>query len=109
MRLSAALLATLLVAATTAYAVPRCEEIASSIPTTETADSPWDKLQAITSVLVPAAGANAAYCRVELKYLREINIRVGLPLSAADGGAGGVQGAWNGKLRNLGGGGTVGS
>jgi hypothetical protein len=109
MRLSAALLATLLVAATTAFAVPRCEEIASSIPTTETRDSPWDQLQAITSVLVPAAGANAAYCRVELKYLREINIRVGLPLSAADGGAGGVQGAWNGKLRNLGGGGTVGS
>ena len=30
-------------------------------------------------------------------------------MSAADGGVGGVQGAWNGKLRNLGGGGTVGS
>jgi feruloyl esterase len=107
--LSATLLAALLVASTAASAAPRCEEIASSIPTTETGDSPWDKLQSITSVLVPAAGANAAYCRVELKSLREINIRVGLPLSAADGGTGGVQGAWNGKLRNIGGGGTVGS
>ena len=67
-----------------------------------------DDLQSISAVIVPAAGANAAYCRVDLKSLREINIPVGLPLSAADGGTGGVQGAWNSKLRNLGGG-TVGN
>jgi feruloyl esterase len=96
---AALLLAALLPAATPASALPRCEEIAASIP----------EVQSITSVLVPAAGTTAAYCRVDLKHLREINIRVGLPLSAADGGAGGVQGAWNGKLRNLGGGGTVGN
>jgi feruloyl esterase len=63
----------------------------------------------ITSVITPAAGADAAYCQINLKYLREINIRVGLPLSAADGGTGGLQGAWNGKIRNLGGGGFAGS
>ena len=96
---AALLLAALLPAATPASALPRCEEIAASIP----------ELQSISSVLVPAAGTTAAYCRVDLKYVREINIRVGLPLSTADGGAGGVQGAWNGKLRNLGGGGTVGN
>jgi feruloyl esterase len=38
-----------------------------------------------------------------------IRIGIGLPINSADGGAGGVQGAWNGKLQNLGGGGLVGS
>lgn len=92
----------LLLTATAASAAPRCDELAASIPL-------GADLQSISAVLVPAAGTSAAYCRVDLKSLREINIRVGLPLSAADGGTGGVQGAWNGKLRNLGGGGTVGS
>jgi hypothetical protein len=96
------LLACLAFAATTASAAPRCEELAASVPLGE-------DLQSISAVLVPAAGANAAYCRVDLKSLREINIRVGLPLSAADGATGGAHGAWNGKLRNLGGGGTVGT
>src|SRR5262249_51980316 len=40
---------------------------------------------------------------------QHIRIRVGLPLNAADGGIGGVQGAWNGKLQNLGGGGLIGN
>jgi hypothetical protein len=40
---------------------------------------------------------------------QRIVIRVGLPLSSADGGAGGVQGAWNGKVMNLGGGGLAGN
>lgn len=38
-----------------------------------------------------------------------IKIGVGLPLSAVDNGSGGVQGAWNGRLQSLGGGGLVGS
>jgi hypothetical protein len=33
-----------------------------------------------------------------------IGIIVGLPLSAADGGTGGVQGAWNGRTQSIGGG-----
>ena len=102
MRAAVGLLASLALTATTASATPRCDELAASLPV-------GPGLQSISAVLVPAAGANAAYCRVDLKSLREINIRVGLPLSAADGGTGGVHGAWNGKLRNLGGGGTVGS
>jgi hypothetical protein len=98
---------------TAAHALPQCTEIATNYPTSKSksdaGQSPWKTLQLITSEIVPAAGANAAYCRVELKSLREINIRVGLPLNSVDGGSGGIQGAWNGKLRNLGGGGTVGS
>jgi len=97
-----AVMLSLLLAATAASAGLRCDQLAASIPL-------GDDLQSISAVIVPAAGANAAYCRVDLKSLREINIRVGLPLSAADGGTGGVQGAWNSKLRNLGGGGTVGN
>jgi hypothetical protein len=40
---------------------------------------------------------------------QRVVLRVGLPLNAKDGGAGGGNGAWNGKVRNLGGGGMVGS
>jgi feruloyl esterase len=112
-RLAALPASALLLASPAAWGVPSCEEIASAYPTSKArsdkGSSPWKTLQSITSVIVPASGSNLAYCRVDLKYHREINIRVGLPLSAADGGTGGVQGAWNGKLRNLGGGGTVGS
>lgn len=100
--LSGALLAAALLAPAPAAALPSCSELAAIAST-----SPG--VQSITSVLTPAAGSNAAYCQVNLKYVREINIRVGLPLSAADAGSGGVQGAWNGRLRNLGGGGTVGT
>lgn len=102
MPFSTAIFVSLLLAAAAASATPRCDELAAGIPIGE-------DLQSISSALVPAAGSNVAYCRVDLKSLREINIRVGLPLSPADGGTGGGQGAWNGKLRNLGGGGTVGS
>lgn len=57
----------------------------------------------------PASGPTPAYCQVNLTQKEAINIRIGLPLSAADGGTGGVQGAWNGRIENLGGGGYVGN
>jgi Tannase and feruloyl esterase len=76
-----------------------------------------------TSTLVAATPTNAAFCNVQLMYssisdtaygyapseAQAIRIGIGLPLNSADGGAGGVQGAWNGKIQNLGGGGLVGS
>lgn len=79
-------------------------------------------LSAISSTLVPAAGTSPAYCQVNITVSSEsgpragymtgqseqIRVRVGLPLSTSDGGAGGVQGAWNGKQRDLGGGGYAG-
>jgi hypothetical protein len=76
-----------------------------------------------TSMVVAAGGGNAAYCQVNIVvselagpkdgYQRGqkqmISISIGLPLSAADGGNDGVQGAWNGRIQDLGGGGFVGS
>jgi len=80
---------------------------------------PRSRVLTATSVVVPAGveppgpggpgGPYPAYCEVNLKLFPAINIRVGLPLNSADGGAGGVEGAWNGKLQNLGGGGFAGS
>jgi Tannase and feruloyl esterase len=79
-----------------------------------------------STTLVPAAGPNPAYCRVdfviserggtEFGYaageIQRIGLRVGLPANTSDGGTGGGaagQGAWNGKVRNLGGGGLAGA
>ena len=81
-------------------------------------------IQHITT-LVPASGSNPAYCRVEFVVserggpqfgyavgeIQRIGLRVGLPANTSDSGTGGGpggQGAWNGKVRNLGGGGLVG-
>jgi hypothetical protein len=78
---------------------------------------------AATSALVPATTKNAAYCNVQMTFSsksgpafgyaagesQSINIGVGLPLNSADGGSGGVQGTWNGRVQNIGGGGNVGS
>jgi hypothetical protein len=66
-----------------------------------------------STTLVPAAGANPAYCRVDFVVserggpqsgyatgeIQRIGLRVCLPANTADGGAGGGaagQGAWNG-------------
>ena len=79
-----------------------------------------------STTLVPAAGTNPAYCRVDFVVserggpqfgyavgeIQRVGLRVGLPANTADGGSGGGaagQGAWNGKVRNLGGGGLVGA
>ena len=75
------------------------------------------------TTLVAAAGANAARCEANFIYSarggpadgyavgqnQRIGIRVGFPLNSMDGGAGGVEGAWNGKVRNIGGGGLQGN
>src|SRR5579871_1543148 len=67
---------------------------------------------------------HAAYCSVLFTYsargdrkdgyapgqMQHIRIAIGLPLNSQDGGSGGtVNGAWNGKLENLGGGGCAGN
>ena len=72
---------------------------------------------------VAASGTNAARCEANFIYSakggpadgyavgqnQRIGIRVGFPLNTMDGGSGGVQGAWNGKVRNIGGGGLQGT
>src|SRR5262245_9243046 len=70
-------------------------------------------VKSATSQIVPAAGATPSYCQVNIlfgtKPEQNINIRVGLPLNAMDGGSGGVQGNWNGRTQGIGGGGCAGS
>jgi hypothetical protein len=70
-------------------------------------------IKSASSTVVAAAAGNVAYCQVKLLYgtnpSQNINIVIGLPLSAADAGSGGVQGAWNGRTQGLGGGGCAGN
>jgi hypothetical protein len=81
-------------------AAQRCETLANTVKNDAA-------IKSVNSVLVPASGANAAHCQVDLLYgtnpNQNINIRIGLPLNTADGGKGGVQGAWNGRTEGLGG------
>ncbi len=69
-------------------------------------------VKSVSAQVIPAAGANAAHCQVDVLYgeseAQNINVRVGLPLNSLDGGAGGVQGAWNGRTQGIGGGGCSG-
>src|SRR5262245_1314095 len=82
-----------------------------------------NQISGLTAAIIPASGVNAAYCQIDFTLsteggrsagyqsgqIEQIKIRVGLPLSVADGGSGGVQGAWDGKNRDLGGGGYAGN
>jgi hypothetical protein len=97
-------------APTPAAAAPHCADLATD-PANGLADNP--AIKSVSSAIIPASGTNVAYCKVSLLYGtnpdQNINIVVGLPLSAADGGSGGVQGAWNGRTQGLGGGGCSGN
>ena len=70
-------------------------------------------IKSVKSAVVPASGANASFCQVDVLYgtspEQNINVRVGLRLNSLDGGTGGVQGAWNGRTQGIGGGGCSGS
>ena len=97
-------------APTTAFAAPNCAALATDPANGLAGDA---AVKSVSSAIVPVAGTNAAYCKVSLLYgtnpNQNINIVVGLPLSAADGGSGGLQGAWNGRTQGLGGGGCSGN
>jgi hypothetical protein len=70
-------------------------------------------IKSVSSSIVPPSESNTTYCKVNLRYgttpNQDINIVIKLPLSAADGGSGGVQGAWNGRTQGQGGGGCTGN
>jgi Tannase and feruloyl esterase len=99
--------------------LPTCSALAAQLLTN------GDILAATSAVQAAVAGppANASYCLVNITVSdlsgpkdgyqpgqkQMINIGIGLPLSAADGGSGGVEGNWNGRIENLGGGGYAGT
>jgi hypothetical protein len=87
-----------------------CTELATD-PANGLAGNP--SVKSATSQITPAAGANVAFCQVNILYgtnpNQNINIVVGLPLNARDGGTGGAQGAWNGRTQGIGGGGCLGN
>jgi hypothetical protein len=89
-----------------------CIELATD-PDNGLAGNPDVKSATSQIVLATITPPNAAYCRVDILFgtnpNQNINIRVGLPLNATDGGTGGVQGAWNGRTQGIGGGGCAGS
>jgi hypothetical protein len=86
-----------------------CAELATD-PANGLAGNP--DVKSATSKIVNVSGANKAFCQVDILFGtnpdQNINIRVGLPLNARDGGTGGVQGAWNGRTQGIGGGGCAG-
>jgi hypothetical protein len=82
--------------------LPACTGLAAIVKQDE-------NVLSVTSAVTAASGTNLAYCEVDLEVAPAINIRIGLPLSTADGGSGGLQGAWNGRVENLGGGGFAGT
>lgn len=112
-----------------AAAETTCAALATYLGTLAPTITPYTAPGATTPLpltqLIPAAGTNAARCEANFIYSdpeligpeggyavgqhQRIGIRVGFPLNVADGGSGGVQGAWNGKVRNIGGGGLQGN
>jgi Tannase and feruloyl esterase len=119
---SAAVMSAALLAPTAASAAVTCSQLAI-VPALGLGGNPH--IISPTSVLIPASASptHKAYCNVQFTYsarggladgydvgqVQHIRIGIGLPLNAADGGMGGVQGAWNGKIQNLGGGGLIGN
>jgi hypothetical protein len=99
---------------------PACSDLATD-PQWGLAGNP--AVTGLTAVITPASGTNLAHCQVDFTdvslegprygYLEgqtsKFRIRVGLPLNTDDGGSGGVQGAWNGKIQSRGNGGFAGN
>ena len=102
--------------------LPKCADLATN-PAYGLAGNPTVFQVTATTPLTTlvTTGVPVPYCRVDFVVSerggtgagyasgqnQRIVLRVGLPASLADNGTGGsTQGAWNGKVENLGGGGT---
>src|ERR1700722_9155152 len=83
------------------YTAPACTRLAEIV-----AKSPAIKSASSTIVPTTLGIGSSLQCMVNLLYGenpdQNVNIVVALPLNAADGGAGRVQGAWNGRTQSLG-------
>ena len=134
--LTAGLLTTAALTPVTALAAPpTCLQLAallaSNTSITQTA-SDNQGIPSPTATIVAATAANAAYCNVQFQFSSKsgpadgyavgesqtIGIGVGLPLNSTDGGTPSnpkgatwtaVNGAWNGKIENIGNGGLAGT
>jgi Tannase and feruloyl esterase len=101
-----------------ALALPTCTDLATN-PAYGLAGNP--QVSGATAVLLPTSGPTTAYCRVDFTFSGEsgpsagylpgqsqhLIIRVGLPPNSVDITAGAV--SWNGKNRDIGGGGFAGA
>ena len=109
-----------------AAALPTCSQLATLLAGNAYVTQTASDNQGIASpqaTVVPATSTNAAYCHVQFQFSAQtgptygyavgesqtIGLGIGLPLNSVDGGAGKMQGAWNGKIENLGGGGLIGT
>jgi hypothetical protein len=136
---SALLGSTVLIPVTAFAAPPTCSQLATNpafglagnVAIAQTA-SDNQGIASPTAVIVPATATNNAYCFVSLQYSSQsgptngyatgesqtIGISISLPLNSTDGGVPtnskgytwiAVDGAWNGKIENMGGGGFAGT
>jgi hypothetical protein len=99
-----------------AEALPTCGAIANLLSSNK-------DIATATSSVQPATSTDKSYCLVNITvsdlsgpkdgYLpgqkQMIKIAIGLPLSVADGGNGGVQGNWNGRIQDIGNAGYAGT
>ena len=120
-----------------AATLPTCSQIATFLASNTYVTQTASDNQGIASpqaAIVPATSRNAAYCLVQFQFSSQsgpsfgyapgksqtIGIGIGLPLNTTDGGSPvtvttptyswtAVNGAWNGKVQNLGGGGLIGT
>jgi hypothetical protein len=111
-------------------APPTCAELAlnpifrlAGNPTIAQTTSDNQGIASPSATIVAATATNAAFCNVQIQVSSKsgprdgyapgesqtIGIGIGLPLNSTDGGTSGVEGAWNGKVENLGGGGLIGA
>jgi hypothetical protein len=121
--------------AASAAPLPTCSQLAAILASNAfisqtTSDN--EGLPSPSATIVPATATAAAYCKVQFQYSSKsgpaygyapgesqtIDIQIGLPLNSTDGGVPSnpmgatwtaVNGAWNGKVENTGGGGNVGT
>lgn len=135
--LTAALLGSvaLIPGAASAAELPTCAQLATLLASNAYVTQTSSDNQGIASpqaAIVPATPTQAAYCQVQFQYSsrsgpaagyapgesQTIGLNIGLPLNSRDGGVPtapggyswtGVNGAWNGKVQNIGGGGNVGN
>src|SRR5579871_400372 len=109
------LISTAFTAGAQAAPLPNCSDLAPQL-------LKHSDIAAATAAIQPAANGNLPYCSINITVShlagprdgypvgqkQHVGIEIGLPLNTVDGGSGGMQGNWNGRIHDLGGGGCFG-